>query len=65
MTDLHPELFDLKMSAEAQPLLDGVRKHIAENVDPISEEFHALQQEKTDPWAWHPRQLELLERAKQ
>lgn len=65
MSKLNPELFELAMSAEAQPLLDGVRKHIAENVDPISAEFHALQNDKEDPWVWHPRQLELLEGAKQ
>ena len=59
-----PELFELAMSAEAQPLLDAVKKHIAENVDPISEEFDALQQDKDDPWSWHPRQVELLEGAK-
>ena len=56
MNEFHPELFDLAMSAKAQPLLDAVKKHIAENVDPISEEFHALQKEKDDPWTWHPRQ---------
>ncbi len=51
MHENHPELFNLSMSAEAQPLLDAVKKHIAENVDPISEEFHALQKEKDDPWS--------------
>ena len=65
MNEFHPELFDLAMSAKAQPLLDAVKKHIAENVDPISEEFYALQKEKEDPWSWHPRQTELLENAKQ
>jgi acyl-CoA dehydrogenase len=65
MNEFHPELFDLAMSAKAQPLLDAVKKHIAENVDPISEEFHALQKEKDDPWTWHPRQTELLENAKE
>ena len=65
MHDTNPELFNLAMSAEAQPLLDAVKKHIAENVDPISEEFYTLQKEKPDPWVWHPRQLELLEGAKQ
>ena len=53
------------MSPEAQPLLDAVKKHIAENVDPISDEFYTLQKEKEDPWVWHPKQLELLEGAKQ
>ena len=64
MGRFQPELFDLTMSAEAQPLLDAVKTHIAENVDPISEEFEALQQGKDDPWSWHPRQVELLETAK-
>jgi len=64
MTELNPELFDLTMSAEAQPLLDAVKKHIAENVDPITEEYLKLQEEKEDRWTYHPRQLELLEGAK-
>ncbi len=61
----NPDLFDLTMSEEAQPLLDAVKKHIKENVEPIQEEFEALHAEKDDPWTWHPRQLELLEGAKQ
>jgi acyl-CoA dehydrogenase len=65
MHDTNPELFNLAMSLEAQPLLDAVKKHIAENVDPISDEFYTLQKEKDDPWVWHPKQLELLEGAKQ
>lgn len=64
MNEFHPELFDLAMSSEAQPLLEAVKKHIAENVDPITEEFHALNDEKDDRWSWHPRQLELLDGAK-
>jgi len=64
MHDFHPELFDLAISAEAQPLLAAVKQHIAENVDPISDEFHALNAAKDDQWVWHPRQLELLEGAK-
>ena len=65
MHDTNPELFNLAMSPEAQPLLDAVKKHIAENVDPITDEFYTLQKEKENPWVWHPRQLELLEGAKQ
>ena len=38
----NPDLFDLTMSEEAQPLLDAVKKHIKENVDPITEEYHRL-----------------------
>ncbi|ABS63243.1 acyl-CoA dehydrogenase domain protein [Parvibaculum lavamentivorans DS-1] len=64
MSDLDQDLFQLAMSEEARPLMAAVKKHIAENVDPITEEFFRLQDEKTDRWSWHPRQLELLEGAK-
>ena len=65
MPDLADDLNNLVMDPAAQPLLDAVKKHIKENVEPISEEFHALNDEKEDRWSWHPRQLELLEGAKQ
>ncbi len=64
MSDLDKDLFNLAMSDEALPLMDAVKKHIAENVEPITEEFYALDKEKTDRWSWHPRQLELLDGAK-
>jgi acyl-CoA dehydrogenase len=63
-TDLDSDLFELAMSDKAQPLMDAVIKHIADNVEPIIEEFYALEDQKTDRWSWHPRQLELLEAAK-
>ncbi len=64
MHDLDSDLFQLAMSEKAQPLMDGVKKHIKENVEPISEEFFALEKDKEDRWSWHPRQLELLDGAK-
>jgi acyl-CoA dehydrogenase len=64
MPELEADLFQLAMSKEAQPLYDAVKKHIKENVEPITEEFQALDKEKDDRWSWHPRQLELLEGAK-
>jgi len=42
----------------------AVQRHINDNVAPIMEEFEALNDEKEDEWTWHPRQLELLEGAK-
>jgi acyl-CoA dehydrogenase len=63
-SDLDSDLFELAMSEKAQPLMDAVKLHIAENVEPIIEEFYALEGQKTDRWSWHPRQLELLEQAK-
>lgn len=65
MPDHSDNLFNLAMSEEARPLLFAVKKHIAENVDPIIEEFYALDKGKEDRWSYHPRQLELLEGAKQ
>ena len=62
--DLDSDLFELAMSAKAQPLMDAVQRHITDNVEPIVEEFYALNSEKNDRWSWHPRQLELLEEAK-
>ena len=53
------------MSDEAQPLLDAVKKHIKENVEPITEEFYKLGEGRADRWSWAPGQLELLDGAKQ
>jgi acyl-CoA dehydrogenase len=66
LSDLHdnPELNDLRMSEKGRPLFDAVKRHIAENVAPILEEFDELDHQKTDRWSWHPRQLELLDGAK-
>jgi len=65
MSDVDADLFQLAMSEKARPLMDAVKKHIAENVDPITEEYMALNEQKEDRWSWHPRQLELLEGAKE
>ena len=64
MPDIANDLNTLAMSAKAQPLMDAVKKHIRENVEPIIEEFQGLEKGKADRWSWHPRQLELLEGAK-
>ena len=62
--ELRSELFDLAMSEGSQPLMDAVRAHIRDNVDPITQEFFDLNSQKEDRWTWHPRQMELLEGAK-
>ena len=64
MSELDADLFNLAMSEKAQPLMDAVKKHIRDNVEPITDEFVRLHKEKTDRWSWHPRQLELLDGAK-
>ena len=61
---LNADLYNLAMSEAAKPLLDAVKKHIAENVAPITEEFHRLGEGREDRWSWAPGQLELLEGAK-
>lgn len=62
--DLDAELNNLAMSQAAKPLFDAVKKHIDENVAPMSEEFFRLGEGRKDPWSWAPGQLELLEVAK-
>ncbi len=67
MTPLDPQsdLNNLAMSDKAAPLYEAVKKHIADNVAPISHEFHRLGENRADRWSWAPGQLELLESAKQ
>ena len=60
----NPDLFDLTMSEQAQPLLDAVKKHIQDNVVPIMDEFERLGAEREKEWAYAPEQLALLDGAK-
>ena len=62
--ELNDDLFDLRMSDEARPLYDHVKKFIADVVDPMSVKFHELGKEKKDIWSYAPGQLEALEEAK-
>ncbi len=62
--DVEAELNKLAMSEGAKPLLEAVKKHIAENVAPIAEEFHRLGEGRAERWSWAPGQLELLQTAK-
>lgn len=58
------EMFDLRMSPKAKVLFERVKVFIAEEVEPITEEFHALGEGRADRWSWGPGQLELLDGAK-
>lgn len=62
--DAEAELNNLAMSESARPLMEAVKRHIAENVEPITEEFFRLGENRTDRWSWAPGQLELLQTAK-
>jgi acyl-CoA dehydrogenase len=55
---------DLRMSPGALPLYEAVRAFIREEVNPITEEYLRLGQDRTDRWSWGPGQLELLDGAK-
>ena len=63
-TNHDADLNNLEMSEEARPLLEAVKKHIEENVAPITEEFFSLGEGREDRWSWAPGQLELLQGAK-
>ncbi len=64
LTSASMEDFDLRMSPAVQPLYDAVKAFIAEQVDPITEEFYRLGEGRVDRWSWTPEQLELLESVK-
>jgi acyl-CoA dehydrogenase len=64
MDDFGGELFNLGMSAGARPLLDQVKRFIADEVEPITAEFHALGADRADRWSYAPGQLELLDGVK-
>ena len=55
---------DLRMSEKVRPLYDAVVKFIADEVEPITEEFHRLGENRKERWSWAPGQLELLQGAK-
>ncbi len=62
--DVDADLNNLAMSEEAIPLFEAVKKHIKDNVEPITEEFYRLGEGRKDRWSWAPGQLELLDGAK-
>ncbi len=62
---LKSELLELSILPAVQPLMVRVKAHIEQNVKPITEEFFALDKTKDNRWTWHPRQLELLDEAKE
>jgi acyl-CoA dehydrogenase len=64
LTGVEADMYNLAMSEQAMPLLDAVKQFVAEHVAPITEEFYALGEGRTDRWSWAPGQLELLDGAK-
>ena len=62
--DATDEMFDLRMSAEARPLLEKVKAFVANEVEPMSVEFERLGRARNERWTWAAGQLELLEGVK-
>ncbi len=62
--NIDSDLNHLAMSEDALPLLAAVKKHIAENVEPMTEEFYRLGEGRENRWSHTPEQLKLLEGAK-
>ncbi len=60
-----PELFDLRMSAEARELFGRVTQFLEEVVAPMQEEYFALAETRDERWGYAPGQLELLDAAKE
>ena len=58
------DMYDLRMSEGVRPLYEAVKTFIREEVQPMSEEFFKLGEQRDDPWSYAPGQLELLEGVK-
>jgi acyl-CoA dehydrogenase len=61
LDDFGGELFNLAMSAKARPLLEKVKAFIAEEIEPVTEEYHRLGEGRADRWSFGPGQLEMLD----
>jgi len=58
------DAMNLAMSEHVLPLYEAVKEFIANEVDPITEEFYALGEGRADRWGYAPGQLELLQSVK-
>lgn len=56
---------DLRMSEKVRPLYEAVKVFIREEVDPITEEYYRLGENRAERWGYGEGQLELLEGAKE
>jgi acyl-CoA dehydrogenase len=58
------DAMNLAMSEHAAPLLEQVKQFIADEVDPITQEFYRLGQGRAERWGYGDGQLELLDSVK-
>ncbi|MGA1345797.1 MAG: acyl-CoA dehydrogenase family protein [Ilumatobacteraceae bacterium] len=56
-----PEMYDLRMSEKVRPLYDAVKKFIADEIEPKTEEFFRLGEGRAEHWGYGEGQLELLD----
>ncbi len=58
------DLFDLRMSEAAHPLLERVVRFLEDVVAPMQDEYFRLGEGRADVWSFAPGQLEVLDAAK-
>jgi acyl-CoA dehydrogenase len=59
-----PAMYNLAMSEGVVPLYEAVKNFIANEIDPITEEFYRLGQGRAEHWGYGEGQLELLQGVK-
>jgi acyl-CoA dehydrogenase-like protein len=58
------DALNLSMSEHGVPLYEQVKAFIANEVEPITDEFYRLGEARAERWSWAPGQLELLDSVK-
>ena len=59
--DPSDDSMNLAMSEAGRPLYDAVKAFVTADVEPLTEEFFRLGEDRADRWSWAPGQLELLD----
>ncbi len=59
-----PAMYDLAMSEGVQPLYDAVKTFIANEIDPITNQYYELGVGRKDHWGYGDGQLDLLQTVK-
>ena len=62
--DFGGQLYNLAISDKARPLLEKVKTFVAEEVEPMSEKYFALGEDRAEKWSFAAGQLELLDATK-
>jgi acyl-CoA dehydrogenase len=62
--DFGGELYNLSISEKARPLLERVKRFVAQEVEPMSEKYFALGEGRADRWSFAPGQLDVLDATK-